>query len=290
MQKLNKVATMMLMGMVIFSMTSCKKDGVYNPKKKISKIYTQQGAEPKKLSETWTWDKNKVVSMVDEAGAITYFEYDKNRISKITNVGGYSEYTYDGSKLSKITSYVGSVVYATITFEHDGKKISKVTMETISLLDFDLASTTKSLMSRAMRFVLPVQVSEAIASSTQKSRKAGGIRMSYTLKWKGDNVEEVSSEEISLLDMTVVEKMTISYTYDTKKNPYDGLLLMDAGATLLSKNNILSEHMSIDGVEAAKTDYTFTYDSNFPTEEKAVTIYAAYPTVKGTSTTYYEYK
>jgi hypothetical protein len=45
--------------------TACDKEGVYNPKQKISKIYAQSyyGLEkikpPKELAETWTWDKNR---------------------------------------------------------------------------------------------------------------------------------------------------------------------------------------------------------------------------------------
>ena len=49
---------------VAVSLTSCHKDGVCNPKEKISRIYYQgsgQSAE-KQLSELWNWDGKKTVN------------------------------------------------------------------------------------------------------------------------------------------------------------------------------------------------------------------------------------
>ncbi len=50
---------------VAVSLTSCHKDGVYNPKEKISRIYyAYSSPDPffnsdKELKEIWDWDGNK---------------------------------------------------------------------------------------------------------------------------------------------------------------------------------------------------------------------------------------
>ena len=54
---------------LIFSFNACKKDGVYNPSKKVSKIYTEVYLYDSAgsvtcsipvLSENYTWDKNRL--------------------------------------------------------------------------------------------------------------------------------------------------------------------------------------------------------------------------------------
>jgi hypothetical protein len=90
-------ATIAIASSVMFSFTSCKKDGVYKPKEKISQIFSQQSyysgvpeidqlfpTEGKILEETWTWD-GKLLSSIDYGGGyVAYFEYEKKRLDKIT--------------------------------------------------------------------------------------------------------------------------------------------------------------------------------------------------------------
>ena len=60
---------------------SCdKKEGVYNPSKKIQKIYTVEDGD-KELSEVWHWDGKVLTSIdyIDDMYATTAtFSYDKN--------------------------------------------------------------------------------------------------------------------------------------------------------------------------------------------------------------------
>jgi len=39
----------------------CEKEGVYNPNKKIKRIYEESlsGSSPKRLSQEWTWEKKQ---------------------------------------------------------------------------------------------------------------------------------------------------------------------------------------------------------------------------------------
>ena len=40
----------------------CEKEGVYNPNKKIKRIYEESlsGSSPKRLSQEWTWEKKQL--------------------------------------------------------------------------------------------------------------------------------------------------------------------------------------------------------------------------------------
>jgi hypothetical protein len=282
MQKLYKVVTMALMGMVIFSMTTCKKDGVFNPSKKVSKIYEQSGTNPKTLSETWSWDKGKLIR-VDAVGGDYYtFEYDKNRLSKITTSDGHQEFTYDGSKLNKIIAYVGAKEYATYNIEHDGRNISKVRVEYASTSSIQSA---KSLVSAAMRFVLPIELPDEIALPTQKSQKGTGtVVYTYTYKWDGNNVVEMVRDDNSN------NKTTVTYTYDKNSNPLYGLFT-STSVTMLSKNNIATLRGTINYASGLvgnyEYEYSYIYKGGFPTTKNII-----YRSGSSTSTSaaYYEYE
>ena len=56
MKKTTLFMTLLLSTIVI---SSCNKDGVYNPKEKIDKIYVDSGSG-KYLSEDWTWNKKEL--------------------------------------------------------------------------------------------------------------------------------------------------------------------------------------------------------------------------------------
>ena len=65
---------------MMFVFASCTKDGVYKPKKKISKIYQTVLTDPvpeKVLIESWTWD-GKLLSKIDYGDDnVVSFTYDK---------------------------------------------------------------------------------------------------------------------------------------------------------------------------------------------------------------------
>jgi hypothetical protein len=286
MQKLNKVVTMVMMGMVIFSMTCCHKEGVYNPSKKISKIYYQTSTGVKTLSQTWSWEKNKLVRIDYSGGSFITLEYDKSRLSKITYSGGaYQEFEYDGSKLTAINEYTANRLFdGSYSFEHDGSKISEMTYEEYydASKSKAIEASDKSLMASTLRFILPVPLSDDNSLPTQKIRKAGVYRYVVTFTWKGGNVESITE---SSTDSQVAS--TTTYTYDKKKNPYCDAL-MDIGVSSLSKNNILSVRYSN---SVSNYAYSYTYDGNVPTERNGVYTYSTGTSMNSsTSVTYYEYK
>ena len=251
---------------------ACKKDGVYNPKKKISKMYDEDFNGEKVLSETWTWDGNKLARIDYPNGDFNVFEYDKDRLINITDKNGnYQKYIYDGSKIDKIQEWSkdGSVLYMEYKFEHKGNKISKITSES-SIEDFDFEdfvypeTSSKSLKSNALRFVLPEQIANITSAELKnniKSQKVlGKISISIELTWKGNNIEKATLTNNSGLNIPI----SIQLTYDNKSNPMYGLF---TGETIVtSKNNVKKMTLTMAGIPITEIDCSYEYEGNFPTK------------------------
>ena len=283
------VALVAVMSAGMFS--ACKKDGVYNPKKKISKIYEQNDNGEKELSETWTWDGNKLARIDYANGNFNVFEYEKDRLINITDRNGnYQKYIYDGSKIDKIQHWSkdGSVLFEEYKFEHKGSKISKITSES-SIEDFDFEdfdypeTSSKSLKNNALRFVLPEQIANIASAEFKnnlKSQKALKVSLSIELTWKGNNIEKAT-----LANSSVNIPIAIQFTYDNKLNPTYGLF---AGETIAnSKNNIKKMTVTLAGIPMTEQEYSYEYEGNFPTK---ITMTQTEGTDKDTFVGYYEYK
>ena len=133
--------------------TSCQKEqeGVYNPKKKIERIYherylsytygyneTYEYVDPKHLSEVWNWDGNVLNSIdyFDEEGYSAEratFIYDGKRLSEIRISYDGEEsyryiYNYQDNLLSSISGYYADeqTPISTFQFTHSGKKITRI--------------------------------------------------------------------------------------------------------------------------------------------------------------------
>jgi hypothetical protein len=282
-----KGAVLSLSLSLFFGFTSCKKDGVYNPKKKISKIFKQSGGS-KILAETWTWDKNRVSKIEYTNGSYQKFEYEKKQMSKIlSSSGDYAKLVYDGSKINKIESYVNNTLSSSYKFEHKGNKISKVTVEryyTIGTNNAKLATNETNIL----RFILPEEISEDIAAFNleKKNRKATGTyTVTYKITWKGDNIEEMVLE--SLADDKIYTE-TYKFTYDKKKNPTCGLLTYSGIDPVgHSKNNVTKTAATNSNNIFWDYEFSYTYDRNYPKEVTRVYRSGSRTT---TDVTFYEYE
>lgn len=309
---------------MVGAMTSCKKDGVYNPKEKISRVYEQSAysyssstrgvieSDPgtKRLECVYNWEK-KQLSSIDyySSNGTIYstdrFSYDGKQISKIENftTNVTYAYSYDGSKLAKIDrSYNGSLTHS-YTIKHDGSKISQIDIQTMGGQTLD-----KSEAEKMLAFVLPQgRALENIAKAmtdvkfTKGSVTNGSIKLTYD----GKNIK--SSEYIAGTTRVFTE-----YEYDANKNPFYGLLEASTdGMSGISQNNVTSERVTenyVDYDNQSKTEsyqisYTYTYDGKWPVTRiytrtdtwtdddyddysKASVTY----TETETETTYYEYE
>lgn len=267
--------------------------GVYNPNKKISKVYHDFMGGGKELSQIWNWDGNKLKSIdhysVDEIIEISNYKYDeKNRVSRVYNeFGEYTDYYYDDDKLKRAiyntdqNQDIYDFVYEQdkikeINLKYCSERLSRthnVSIEPLSIFftDFTLNNIKKSL--------------NQICSKDNEE-----VEIRIELKWDGDNIQKIivtepdSEEDIA---------MTITYKYDDKFNPYknysalyveiyeDGL-----ASYIYSKNNVVEEIYNIEyeGMpldEGSGYQYLYTYDGDVP---MSVVING------GSSVLYYEYK
>ena len=118
---MKKTIMLTALAAVVCFLGACKKEGVYNPSEKISKIYksstyvsqyydgstwrdANNESSPKRLVEAWNWDGKKLMSIDSynldgtvEADETVKFEYDGKRLTKITDVTGknYATITYE---------------------------------------------------------------------------------------------------------------------------------------------------------------------------------------------------
>lgn len=272
--------------------TACKKDGVYKPSYKITAIYEYSAVEQQRYNnelkiwetyhkdsvkdhvvERWVWNGKKLdridlyrdnnnPSRVSNSLA---FVYDGNRLSRIniSSDKSHLEFEYDGRRLKEMRQYDNKgTLNLTYSFEYDGKKISTMALdgEFIPLKKGDL------LAEFVAERLLPCEgVAEAL------NRKSGAkTQMTASFKWKGDNVSSI----------TYSSGGKHTFRYDTKTNPFQGLLAMiemggeAAGATyyFCNENNAVSiTYVDSDGDED-KTSYSYTYSEDIPVSRSNVVI------------------
>ncbi|MDY0015338.1 MAG: hypothetical protein RBS13_03940 [Bacteroidales bacterium] len=273
--------------LLLMFVTSCDKDGVYNPKEKISKIYYDQEGS-KVLSESWTWDKNLLTKVAYGTSQDEYqlFEYDKKQVVKITDYyfgvdHGYVSFIYDKASLSKVEAYnKDNELTESIEVVHDGKKIIKLIMTSYEQDYETLKSVShQRLLSRALRLFVSKPLLDKMMERIHKSTTyVSTIEFTYD----GDNVisEKLIDEDVSY---------STAYTYDANINPfYDGLFSSE-NAMALSVNNPLSGTLTatIAGQSFSSTvTYSYVYDGKWPTEQKTTQTFMGQ---EFSSSTYYVY-
>jgi len=274
--------SIMIAAIMLISFTSCQKDGEYNPKKKISRIFYEEPGEGKYLGETFIWDKNLLSKIDFGEGDFLLFEYDKKRVSRVVSSDGGTmiKFTYDGSNYDKVeeTSNYGwggfSFTYHTVyKFSYKGNKIDKISVtetSTSTIPDFKGKIEKPNRKFNPMQLVLPELTCKSIANVQSKKIAKGtnSNTSTYTVffTWKGNNVEKQVTEFIEEDGEIYTE--TFTATYDNKNNPFRGFPFMEewGGGDTNSKNNVTKiVYVASDG-DSGEIQYTYKYDKNFPTE------------------------
>ena len=309
---------------------ACQKEGTFNPKEKIANVYEEYTStsswyngeeweeenysQPKTLSEKWTWD-GKLLSKIEypetyEEFTETYvvnFTYDGKQLVEANSKEERMVVTYDGKKLDKIDMYWGiqpnsitepSVTY---TFTYDGKKISKIN---VSMSDEDWKGNDSRLQKSRMAQILTQSLlpsardAEKMLVATPKMAAKKGAKGSQTgelsLTWDGGNISKI------VASYDGVQVASVEYTYDNKKNPYQGFVFGLVGETVpndeigfgfANENNITKMVMSELGEEPEVEEYSYTYDGKWPVSVTSNHSYSdEYNRSTYTRTTYFEYK
>lgn len=265
---MKKTTTLFMTLLLATAITSCNKDGVYNPKEKIDKIYVDAGSG-KYLSEDWTWDNKqlKTINYYDSDGTINHtetFTYSDNRLSQVDNqeYGETVKYTYDKRHLHQASFYNNNVLYMTCLFEYADNKLSDIKVTT-TIADKSLNTTGAA---NPLNYVLPKQSLEFIKNVLNENPARGSVSFEIDFAWDGNNISEI---EIELDEHTAL----YAFEYDDKLNPFRNFLGSDLEETLYghgvykSKNNVVAYTLieAIMGYSFTESHYiSYTYDGRFP--------------------------
>ena len=257
---------------VIALFTACNKDqeGVYNPSKKIQKIYTVDNTGAKELVEVWNWDGKLLTSIVSvEDNSTSTFSYDKkNRLTSIDTKDSHTEFTYDGKTLLRVVSTSDGNVAGTIDFEHENGKISVMKMD---IADFDL-DLFKMGIADPLRFIFPEAVPAVERAIKEFPKDAKNTQLTVKLNWNGDNVGSMQITTSFPLVGTIT--VTTDLTYDSKNNPIYGSFASITSAAsevlFLNKNNPMTEKSAVQSTIMNGTlnssEFTYEYEGNYPTK------------------------
>lgn len=286
-------------------LAACSKDeeGVYNPQKKIAKVYESSmyvynwydetngqwiadtSAEDKTLVESWEWDGNKLAKITYyEHGNVTEkadpvvndvitFTYDGKKVTRAEGTDEYMTFTYDGKELKSVDVFDKenpTTPEMSFFFEHKDGKIVKIDVTAEGELDLKKA-TVINLEKVLFHSILPdVNNAEKVVSKVNTIMQKKGAKdqatMPLILTWDGDNVSEMSTT-LFMYGFTMSAKST--YTFDDKNNPYQNFLfgLIEGDLFVLNKNNVtksVTESTFLGQTETEELTYTYTYDGKWP--------------------------
>lgn len=269
---MRKLVLILMAALLVTAATSCTKDddandGIYNPGKKIHKVYYQDSSsETKELQETWNWNGSKLESIKSSVYLTEYFTYEDNILVR-TNDGDYehADFTYRDGRLYKISVYIGSELAADYTYIYgDDNKVSEISV--VFYYDEEEEKSFEKHLN-PLRLFLPEEICDKVDENRHRhASKSHGMMDIETgtisLTWSGDNIGRVYYDlkyEFEEDGCSYVENTTLDITmqYDTKRNPRKGLqsLIDSEGlsgnvAIFYSKNNV--------------KDYSFTlYDAEY---------------------------
>ena len=221
----------MILAVICLVVVSCERDGVYQPKKKISKIYYDY-VTGKGLFCTWVWDGNKLNTIIYPRGTELQFFYKGKQIDSVCKVipnyptgSNYYKFTYDKKKhhLVAVDCYSDGNGWDESTKAHyefiysvDGH-ISDMNIEYYSLpydksseLDDDLLVMLTALPQ------IPQPIFFQLFSEVEQTKGLLDTRH-VTFEYEGDNVVRCT-----LTYGQYVE--TYDFAYSHVKNPFHNLL------------------------------------------------------------------
>ena len=272
---MRKLVLILMVTLLVSAATSCTKDddandGLYNPGKKINKVYYQDStSETRELHELWSWNGSKLESIKVGHGSSVYwteyFTYEDNMVVR-TNDDDYEHavFTYRDGRLDKISVYIRSELAADYTFIYgDDNKVSEVSV--VYYYDEEEEKSFEKHLN-PLRLFLPEEICDRVDENRHRHASKGRGTMdtetgTISLTWSGDNIGRVYYDlkyEFEEDGCSYIENTTLDITmqYDTKRNPRKGLhsLIDSEGlsgnvAIFYSKNNVKDYSFTLHDVE-----------------------------------------
>ena len=260
--------------LLILSFSACQKEqlGVYNPKMKLNKVYSEE--DGRYLQEEWTWTGNTLskIDYLRPSGNLQsshQYLYDGDRLSRIETDGQYTEFLYDGKLLTKINTYKGDKLVETYDLTFDKNKLSHISFKKPAK-DLNGCGFLPMLMPGNGEWTRVMQADRREKVEAYNFRDA---EIDYV--WEGDNVKYM---KMQLTRPDSIQRLTFTYVYDDNLNPKDGLLSLFPVRTLVndrpqylfcSKNNVTSVMVTdIYDIFSNTTSFTYSYEyhNKYPTK------------------------
>ena len=271
---MKKSGLFIMMMAMIFAFNSCEKQnlGIFNPKKKISKVYNE--ADAHYLKEQWTWsgDQLQQVEYFKKNGNVDYtcrYQYENGLLSRIETENQHTDFIYDGKTLASIETYNGDQLMETYTLSFEKKKLSHISIR-------KSAKSTENNLDFLQLFLPGCDnpLNEYFASSGVKRENYDYSVAEIDFVWEKDNVKYM---KMKLDRPDSVQNLTFSYVYDDNINPkknfffllLDHALLNDEPQTFFcSANNAVGVYVT-DSYDIFSESVSFTYAYDY---------YKKYPT------------
>ena len=220
---MKKVLILSLCAVLCAALTSCEKDqpGVYNPKKKIKKIYYEYGGQ-KFLAQGWNWD-GKLLTSIDyytsegEIMSTEIYSYDKdNRLVRIQEGSEYLDFIYENGKLKAAKYYWTNTLEESYDFIYENNKLSK-----IEWAPYDSYVVDKHQKRLNPLAALMPQGGDVLTKAVKKlnTQQKGEEKVILELTWEGKNISHIHGYAVGDEDS---ETMDAYFTYDDKINPFKG--------------------------------------------------------------------
>ena len=316
---MKKITLLVAVFTLVLLFVSCNKEGLYNPKKKIEKIYSSMEYKsefynngswnvdhdfiyPKYLAETWNWEGNRLrsISYYTWQGIlydVETFEYAGLRLSAISwGSGERFVINYKQGAISSIEGFDGTEKTVHYEFTHKNGKIRNIKI-------WDYANKKESSPMRStntLRFFIPSADTKSLAAMMTGMQERMNEKLISTydidLEWNGKNVSKLTYQ---LGDHSI----SYEYSYDNNENPFYGLFESDEmreglirsasfGEWILSKNNVISTtHTSSATNTSSVLTFDFTYEGRYPTMRSYYDFYTSDNIrITNSEVLYYEYK
>ena len=271
-------------------------------------------SSPKTLAEDWTWDGSKLSKITiyetgnviskGEVADIINFTYDGKQVTRIEGYDQYMTISYDGSILKQVQIFdkEDNELEGAMEFVHDGKKITKINV-TINDEDLVKSPSAMNLQKVLFRGILPtIDQADRVVAAMDKVVKSNGAKAQRTipveLTWTGDNVTGINANYLfPVLTGPEARSLSATFEFDDKCNPFKNnfLLGMNDGSFSVFNENNMTKSTTItrfgdDNPFTDEINYSYTYDSQWPLTQTAVTTYHAedYGYIDST-TLYFEY-
>ena len=224
---------------LVVSFSACKKEGVYNPSKKIAAIYRTMEEEPvykaasKELIATYIWDGKLLSQIIYNYSDPYTYTYKYNKQNQLIEVDMASEglmrVEYDGKNVKKVTFSMEGNELLGVEYIRDGKQITGADVDvSTDLLEEFVKKNHSHAIDDMLSTFLPFQMNKAFTQTMEKyaqhysTDSKGSLKGHINYEWNGKNV---SKADFSLSIILASINMTSIYEYDNQINPFSGGLM-----------------------------------------------------------------